>query len=148
MTYQSILPERITVTVTRAPMGAWVAESQDLLGFSVMSNNESSLRALINEHIVSACRAQGFEVATGPIGNVDNKTVLWSLTVRNASRATGPTKVGGTGREHTWSNRRLPLLMTMRAGLASPCCTCSLRLGTTALRFAFLLVSLRHGQPD
>ena len=88
MTHQSILPERITVTVTRAPMGAWVAESPDLLGFSVMSNNESSLRALIGEHIVSACRAQGFEVVTGPIGNVDNKTVLWSLTVRNASRAT------------------------------------------------------------
>ena len=34
-----------------------------------------------------------------------------------------------------------------RFGVA-PCCTSSLRLGTTALRFAFLLVSLRHGQPD
>ena len=80
--------------------------------------------------------------------NDDGKTLLWSFTVRNASRATGPTKVGGTGREHTSSNRRLPLLMTMRAGLASPCCTSSLRLGTTALRFASFLVSLRHGQPD
>ena len=101
MTHQSILSERITVKVTRAPMGAWIAESQDLLGFSVMSNNESSLRALINDHIVSACRAQGFEVATGPIGNVDNKTVLWSITVRNASRPSGPIKVGGTGRERS-----------------------------------------------
>ena len=104
MTHESILPDRIKVTVTRAPMGAWVAESPDLLGFSVVSNNESSLRALIGEHIVSACRSQGFEVVTGPIGNVDdNKTVLWSITVRNASRATGPTKVGGTGRENTSS---------------------------------------------
>ena len=103
MTYQSILPDRIKVTVTRASMGAWVAESPDLLGFSVMSNNESSLRALIGEHIVTACRSQGFEVFTGPIGNVDNKTVLWSITVHNASRATGPTKVGGTGRENTSS---------------------------------------------
>ena len=64
----------------------------------VVSNN-----ALIGEHIVSACRSQGFEVVTGPIGNIDNKTVLWSITVRNASRATGPTKVGGTGRENTSS---------------------------------------------
>lgn len=103
MTYQSILPERIKVRVTRSPIGVWVADSPDLPGFRVMSNSESSLRALTGEQIAWACRAQGFEVVTGPIGNVDDKTVLWSITVRNFSRATGPTKVGGTGREQTSS---------------------------------------------
>ena len=103
MTYQSILPERIKVRVTRSPIGVWVADSPDLPGFRVISNSEPSLRALIGEQIAWACRAQGFEVVTGPIGNDDGKTLLWSITVRNASRATGPTKVGGTGREHTSS---------------------------------------------
>ena len=41
MTHQSILPERIMVRVTRSPIGVWVADSPDLLGFSVMSNSES-----------------------------------------------------------------------------------------------------------
>ena len=102
MTYRPVLPELIKVRITRSPIGVWVADSPDLLGFRAMSNSESSLRALIGEEIVWACRAQGFEVVTGPM-NVDNETVLWSITVRNASQATGPTKVGGTGREHTSS---------------------------------------------
>jgi hypothetical protein len=51
---------------------------------------------LIGEQIASACRAQGFEVDTGPVGNPDNNTVVWSITIRNAIQPTGPTKVGGT----------------------------------------------------
>ena len=101
MTYQSILPERINVRVTRSPTGVWVADSPDLLGFRVMSNSGSSLRALISEQIAWACRAQGFEVVTGPIGSGDSKTELWSITVRSPTRVVGPAKVGGTGREHT-----------------------------------------------
>ena len=103
MAYQSIPPERIKVRITRSPIGVWVADSPDLLGFRVISNSESSLRALIGEQIAWACRAQGFEVATGPIGTIGDNTVLWSINVRNASRAKGPTKIGGTGREHTSS---------------------------------------------
>lgn len=101
MTHQSILPERIKVTVTRAPMGGWVAQSPDLLGFSVMSSTEYELRAQIGERIAWLCRAQGFDVVTRPIGNVDNDTVVWSIAVRDASGASGPTKVGETGRERS-----------------------------------------------
>ena len=103
MAYQSIPPERIKVRITRSPIGVWVADSPDLSGFRVMSNSEPSLRALIGEQIAWTCRAQGFEVATSPIATIDDNMVLWSINVRNASRATGPTKVGGTGREHTSS---------------------------------------------
>jgi hypothetical protein len=101
MTHQSILPQRIKVTVTRAPMGGWVAQSPDLLGFSVMSSSDNELRAQIGEHIASACRAQGFDVVTRPIANVDNNTVVWSITVRGAIAPSGPAKVGGTGRERS-----------------------------------------------
>jgi hypothetical protein len=96
MSSQSSVPRLINVKLTRTPIGGWTAASPDLPGFVVVSNNEHSLRALIGEQIASACRAQGFEVDTGPVGNPDNNTVVWSITIRNAIQPTGPTKVGGT----------------------------------------------------
>lgn len=101
MTHQSILPNRIKVTVTRSPMGWWVAQSPDLLGFSVMSSSAYELRAQIGEHIASACGAQGFDVVARPIADGDNNTVVWSITVRGAILPSGPAKVGGTGRERS-----------------------------------------------
>ncbi len=98
MDHKPILPERIQVKVTRAPMGGWVALSPDLPGFSVMSSTKFELRAQLGEHIASVCRAQGFDVVTRPIGNVDDDTIVWSITVRGAILPSGPTKVGGTGR--------------------------------------------------
>jgi hypothetical protein len=67
------------------------------------SSGESSLRASIGEQIAWASRAHGFEVVIGLIGNVDSKTMLWSITIRNTSQVTGPTKLGATGRDHTSS---------------------------------------------
>ncbi len=96
----SNLPEQIRVKVGRAHIGMWVAESPDLLGFSVTANNESSLRTMIAEQIAWVCRARGLEVATAPIGKVDDQTSLWSVTVRNPSRPSGPDKVGGIDRIH------------------------------------------------
>lgn len=97
MSCQSILPSLIKVKLTRTPIGGWTAASRDLPGFLVVTNNESLLRGLIGEQIAAACRAQGFEVDTGPVGNADGNTVFWSITIRNATPATGPVKVGGTG---------------------------------------------------
>ena len=110
MANQSILPEQIRVKVNRASLGMWVAESPDLLGFSVMSHNESSLRSLIREHIASICSARGFEVVAAPIGNVDEQMVLWSTTVRNSTRPSGPARARRIGRDSV-----TPLLITLRA---------------------------------
>ena len=101
MTNQSILPAQIRVKVSRASMGMWVAESPDLQGFSVMSNNESTLRSSIREHIASVCSARGFEVAAAPIDNVDNQLVLWSITVRNSTRPSGPARARRIGRNYS-----------------------------------------------
>jgi hypothetical protein len=95
MSSQSSLPRLIKVKLARTPIGVWTASSADLPGFVVVSNYEHSLRALIGEQIASACRAQGFEVDTGPFGYPDSNTVVWSITIRNAIQPTGPTKVGG-----------------------------------------------------
>jgi hypothetical protein len=61
-----------------------------------MSNGEHSLRALIGEQIAAACRARGFEVDTCQVDEVDSTIALWSIKIRSATQAYGPTKVGET----------------------------------------------------
>jgi hypothetical protein len=61
----------------------------------IVANSESTLRGMIGEQIVLACRAQGFEVTTGLCGNADSQDDLWSIEIRKVASPTGPAKVGG-----------------------------------------------------
>lgn len=76
---QSILPQLVSVTVTRVPAGVWAAECPELPCFSVVSGDESTLRAAIEDQITMLCRARGFEVEVARVGPLDCGTTLWSI---------------------------------------------------------------------